>query len=411
MNSCASCTKAIQADPILCAGYCGLAFHSECTGISPECLIEIASGSGVLWMCGECIEFRNNGKIGLIAELESLLSKMMDGVSASLMAAFTKLREEVLSLKSPRSPRVYAEVIKASPHQLLTTHSAHRITDGSHSPAQSTTQQKPPSHYHARTSAGTLPPLSKGADTTQGIIDPILIAPNRTWLFMSRFAPSVTEDNVADMVAARLALRKDEIYVRRLVKRDADISTLHFISFKVAVPAEKRVAALSPASWPSNLAFREFQSVPRDVTAAPTTIPAAPTTFPAVPTSIPDAPTSIPAAPTSIAAAPTMIPAALETSMPNTHLSPARDSNLPGVGVSPVIAAAVVPAVASSSGTSRTTHRMPSRDAAAPCVPSVRGNARSNHRTPPESLAAPKKRTRGDHARHQSTSTLPSDSD
>lgn len=48
------------------------------------------------------------------------------------------------------------------------------------------------------------------------------------------------------------------IEVRKLVKKDADLSSMRFISFKIGVDEKCREEALSADTWPDGFYFREF---------------------------------------------------------------------------------------------------------------------------------------------------------
>lgn len=201
MTSCFKCNELIAASPMVCAGYCGLSFHRECTGVSDGSLNELDVGSGLLWMCSGCIEVRNSGKIGLVAELEALLRKVLNGVETSLMAAISSLREEILSQFENKQTRpLYADVTMARPasHPLIT----HSVTRASQDHSHSDMLLNIP-----RTPAATLPLLQNGFDKRTCDDPPMLPAHTpRIWLFLSRFAPTVTEDHVTTMVATRLSL-------------------------------------------------------------------------------------------------------------------------------------------------------------------------------------------------------------
>lgn len=369
MTSCFKCNELIAASPMVCAGYCGLSFHRECTGVSDGSLYELDVGSGLLWMCSGCIEVRNSGKIGLVAELEALLRKVLNGVETTLMAAISSLREEILSQFENKQTRpLYADVTMArsASHPLIT----HSVTRASQDPSHSDILLNIP-----RTPAATLPLLQNGFDKRTCDDPPMLPTHTpRIWLFLSRFAPTVTEDHVITMVATRLSLRREEITVRKLVKLDVDPSTLRFISFKVAVPATKRDAALSPTSWPAALTFREFvfrERISPVATVSPEDIVAAPAH-----------------ATTVTEHSPVVQDPGAQSACPFTHLDPVDPAT-------PTPAEATTVALAPASGS-------------APAVASTSGVSRRKQlRTPPESLAAPTKRTRGDHARTETGKVSP----
>ena len=44
----------------------------------------------------------------------------------------------------------------------------------------------------------------------------------------------------------------------RLVKKDADLTKLNFVSFRVEIPRDLKEAALSACTWPIGVLVREF---------------------------------------------------------------------------------------------------------------------------------------------------------
>ncbi|KAL9695269.1 hypothetical protein quinque_014554 [Culex quinquefasciatus] len=79
------------------------------------------------------------------------------------------------------------------------------------------------------------------------------------WIWLSSFPPTVTEDDIRVMVRECLSFDDDEIIdVKMLVKKDADISKLRAVSFKVGVDLKHEETALDGDNWPAGVSFREF---------------------------------------------------------------------------------------------------------------------------------------------------------
>uniref|UniRef100_A0A182M190 Uncharacterized protein n=1 Tax=Anopheles culicifacies TaxID=139723 RepID=A0A182M190_9DIPT len=110
------------------------------------------------------------------------------------------------------------------------------------------------------TPAPSLAPLLKGTGVVNNTdtLDFVLPAEPRAWLFFTRFSPRVTTEQIATMVQGRLAIGPDAVIVRRLTKRDVDVASLSFVSFKIGVPLSLRDKALLADTWPPGLSFKEF---------------------------------------------------------------------------------------------------------------------------------------------------------
>ncbi|XP_052871067.1 uncharacterized protein LOC128276649, partial [Anopheles cruzii] len=101
-------------------------------------------------------------------------------------------------------------------------------------------------------SAPRPPPLAVG--TAAKIAIGTVAAPTpKLWLFLSRLATDVTEEQVSDMVSKSLDAK--DVLVKRLLPKDRDLSTVSFLSFRVGVPLALRDKALDPSTWPNGVLF------------------------------------------------------------------------------------------------------------------------------------------------------------
>lgn len=91
---------------------------------------------------------------------------------------------------------------------------------------------------------------------------------NMMWIWLSSFPPTVSEENIRAMVRECLSCEDEEmIDVKMLVKKDADISKLRAVSFKVGVDLKHEEAAMDGDNWPAGVSFREFIFYDRKPTA------------------------------------------------------------------------------------------------------------------------------------------------
>lgn len=78
------------------------------------------------------------------------------------------------------------------------------------------------------------------------------------WLYLTGFHPQVTNEDIEKFVKDSLGSDED-VKVVKLVIKDADLSKLNFVSFKIGLHLDLNKRALSPTSWPSGVGFREFE--------------------------------------------------------------------------------------------------------------------------------------------------------
>lgn len=91
-------------------------------------------------------------------------------------------------------------------------------------------------------------------------VETVAKPPEKFWLYLSRIARHVTEDDVSELVKKCLQTQQP-IDVRKLVRKDADLKQFAFISFKVGVEKSLKDKALDPSVWPKGIFFREFENL------------------------------------------------------------------------------------------------------------------------------------------------------
>ena len=87
-------------------------------------------------------------------------------------------------------------------------------------------------------------------------IVPAVVQAPKMALYISRLSTDTTKEKVEKTV--KHFLGTDDVLVHCLWRKDTDLSTVTFLSFKVLIPASLRTKALNPATWPSGLPIREF---------------------------------------------------------------------------------------------------------------------------------------------------------
>lgn len=77
-------------------------------------------------------------------------------------------------------------------------------------------------------------------------------------VYVSRINTSVTVDKMTAYISENTQLRAEDFRCTLLVKKDKDINTLFFVSYKIDVPAEKFDEIMNVDFWPEGVAIREF---------------------------------------------------------------------------------------------------------------------------------------------------------
>ncbi|XP_055838699.1 uncharacterized protein LOC129906796 [Episyrphus balteatus] len=82
--------------------------------------------------------------------------------------------------------------------------------------------------------------------------------PNIKWLHLSRFDKNTKSSDIVDSISQKTNIPKEELKCYALIKKDADLSTLKFITFKLSVPTHKLSLVLDPSVWGSFVQVKEF---------------------------------------------------------------------------------------------------------------------------------------------------------
>lgn len=96
-----------------------------------------------------------------------------------------------------------------------------------------------------------------GTRTVQHQLKTVVDERELFWVYLGRLDPSHTEKEIAEMTQECFELTEPP-KVRRLVKKDADISKLSVVSFRVLLPDDLRDTALQAGTWPTGVMVREF---------------------------------------------------------------------------------------------------------------------------------------------------------
>lgn len=77
-------------------------------------------------------------------------------------------------------------------------------------------------------------------------------------IWISRIHRETTEAELSAYIKESIGIASDEINVRKLVKKDRDISAYSFVSFRITCSSANFNTLMNPMYWPSNSQIREF---------------------------------------------------------------------------------------------------------------------------------------------------------
>lgn len=77
-------------------------------------------------------------------------------------------------------------------------------------------------------------------------------------VWLSKIHRDATEEELTQYISDTIGITSTEVDVRKLVKKDRDISEYSFVSFRIACKIEHFNRLMDPMYWPSNSLIREF---------------------------------------------------------------------------------------------------------------------------------------------------------
>lgn len=87
---------------------------------------------------------------------------------------------------------------------------------------------------------------------------PKMVMPEKA-IWLSRIHRDTTEAEIMTYIKESIGITSPDITVRKLVKKDRDLSSYTFVSFRVTCSTSNFAKLIDPMYWPSNCQMREFE--------------------------------------------------------------------------------------------------------------------------------------------------------
>lgn len=243
-RACDHCGTSVETenDHIACMGFCDQVTHIKCAKLNPPFVRNIQERSNLFWMCRQCAHLMNMTRFKrAMSSIGGAISSITDNHDERL----TDLKQAI-SDNGKQIERLSRKVTVKTGSTPLSS----RFAGGQPTP-------KRPREEHSKDPK----PLLGGTKAVPSCAVLTVPPPKELfWLYLSRIHPSVKSEAVMSL-AKDCLLCEDPIKVVPLVKKNADMASMNFISFKVGIDVKYRDAALDPATWPQGIVFREFEDV------------------------------------------------------------------------------------------------------------------------------------------------------
>lgn len=240
-SACDKCAKPVKADEesITCMGFCEQVTHAKCAKLNSPFLKNINERKNLFWLCDECV------KLMKMTRFKSSFSSVGCAVS-SILDCHERAINDLKQAISNSGKQM--EQLSKKVQDTVSTPSTSRISTG-----------EPPQKRRRDERIKITNPLLGGTKPSTSCSVSTVPPPKELfWLYLSRIHPSVTTDAINNL--AKECLQCDEAFkVIPLVRKDAVLNEMSFISFKVGMDKQLRDSALNPGTWPRGILFREFE--------------------------------------------------------------------------------------------------------------------------------------------------------
>ncbi|XP_053690826.1 uncharacterized protein LOC128739368 [Sabethes cyaneus] len=241
-NVCEQCAKPVQADGdhVKCMGFCDQLVHAKCAKMNAAFLKVLRERKNLLWMCDECVKLI---KMTRFKGVMSSVSCAVSSIASSHGEAVGELKQAIL-VNGQRIEQLSKSVSEAATTPLTSRYA---------------TAEPPKKRRREERIMGSKPLLAGTKSSTSQTVLTVSPPKKLFWLYLSRIRPTVKPEAILELVQDCLQSSGDPIKVIPLIKKDADLYAMNYISFKVGMDEKYRDIALDTGTWPHGLLFREFE--------------------------------------------------------------------------------------------------------------------------------------------------------
>ncbi|XP_055543295.1 uncharacterized protein LOC129728854 [Wyeomyia smithii] len=242
-KNCYECSQPITNLNLIKCHLCDSVAHMKCFGWARSNLDFVNGQPNLLWFCADCLK-----------SIENLKTKHSSDTAIDTTSAFANSITCCMNEVKKELGQINAFIGSISDKLLTNTTpvmlSANRSSKRPRVISPSDTPKRP------RGFSGLLSG-TKAVENFPSLVETVPQPTTKFWIYLSRIAPHVSEDEIAALV--RDCVSDIQPVVKKLVRKDADVKSLAFISFKVGIDLQLKDAALDANNWPKGIYFRQFE--------------------------------------------------------------------------------------------------------------------------------------------------------
>lgn len=296
MVKCGKCSKVIDKDVnivncINCS-FCNMKFHTDCVNLSENLFKTLLNRKpNILWRCDYC---SNCDIIAIMEKLDFLCSEIlllketvMHNLNKSHMFQKSTNNIKVDNKNNGNSilnqtfceekQKSYSDVVKnivegvdaitdnvenvINTDKMVNINKNAIIVDAAAEITCLKTPKRRRKNQKTRSEKDT-PQLVVGDSSTA---DGLEIVEKLSWIHVSNFSPTTTEDAIIKYTADKFKVSTKDIKCFKLVKKDANLDLLRFVSFKLGLPSSFLKNVFEPSNWPAGSVVKSFVSNPKNL--------------------------------------------------------------------------------------------------------------------------------------------------
>lgn len=315
-NFCGKCKAEIKAgtdnfnlktlEGVKCTSLCGRIFHSNCTDLPAECLKLLINTPNLLWQCNSCVVMTSDAqnKIDLLSrqmrevqskciQLEQFISEVKSSNLQVHNKNLTKPNAQTsTSITTPKTllPANAAQLHTSSP-TASEDNACENFVDAIDIPNIETesreqdwvtvrrkeTKKKQKHNTNIRKKPKRVVGIAPVSDAFE-------VVHTMKYLHISKFNVSTEPVAVLKFVAEGLGVQPNIFKCTKLTKRDADLSKLSFVNFKLGVPSPLYEKVYNKTMWPMSIKIKPFINKSKNLEKGVVTVPPPQVLTPSMPT-------------------------------------------------------------------------------------------------------------------------------
>ncbi|XP_055914902.1 uncharacterized protein LOC129948096 [Eupeodes corollae] len=286
-KTCSKCNdKLKRSDMVVCRSICGQYFHKDCVGITVEESNILSKSKNLSWQCNTCSHLNFSTFLNRFTDLSNCISDLKREISSM---------RDILSHIGGESVNVPLELNKSNTNDLLKSSAEVLVNDllepndASYSGAanQNTTENQLQTVNQIHSSGSEYDPslLSNNNNSDlnvnkvnkknrsrrpissvygTNINSDLNVVPDNKWLHISRFVSNTDPESIINHISKNTDIPSYKFKCFKLTKKDAVLSELSFVNFKLCVPANNLDAVMNPSAWPEYVRVKMFIPSPKN---------------------------------------------------------------------------------------------------------------------------------------------------